>query len=235
MRFTLILNAVAALLATTAVATPIEVQPYERAALPQFEVQKYERAALQKRQIVVPLLGWIASLLDKAISNFIPLVCVDGFLNEKDIYYVNGWDQNGNNFLVCWQNWTETVLFGAPEVNVAKCLANLHSEQADTCIDVKGSTCDSAYVSQDAAGYVESGGRLQSLRATILGGSGTQADAQITPAVANTIEAAIGVLIGQQVTGAQECGPYFWPTTDNTGLKASSFGFGVSWIGEDDC
>lgn len=60
---------------------------------------------------------------------------------------------DGQHVAACWANNTDNVMFGQAEANAANCLTNLHYTQADTCISVAGSECDT--------GYTAGGGRLQ--------------------------------------------------------------------------
>ncbi|KAK4501181.1 hypothetical protein PRZ48_006987 [Zasmidium cellare] len=155
--------------------------------------------------------------------------CVDGFAGTDPVYYNIGTDGNGNYYLACWQNVSDTMPWTQTEIDVANCLTNLHYEQASVCISVAGSECD-------LNGYVANGGRQQMMH-TLIAAGGSDGAAQLSAQDSTTIQAAIRSLEGQNVKGTGGSGPDFYAVTDESATKAVDYAsqLSVNWIGEDEC
>lgn len=102
------------------------------------------------------------SIIDSLVIGLIkgsepgPNICqTEGCFTEdgQEYWYANLQAPNGGYVAVCYQNNSQPILFGQAEADAANCLTNLHYTQADTCIDVAGSSCDN--------GYTAGGGHLQ--------------------------------------------------------------------------
>ena len=103
--------------------------------------------------------------------------------------------------------------FSDVDAQVAACITDLHNLQADTCISVYGSHCDTD-------NYVSNGGIIKNGRMPIIG-SGTSSYAQLTnPQSEAAQDVILNALAGQNIalTGNNP-EIYFWDKASGNGLS----------------
>lgn len=124
-------------------------------------------------------------------------------------------DNHGDTHLL--HSWSQD------DIDISKCLTDLHAKQSDVCIDVKGSSCeDKSYT-----------GNLQNMRESSISGhklsSKTQTD----------IKKAMDVLKGQKIVHDKiqgfNVGPVFGSNPKNSAGNRVYDSVLVRYVGEDDC
>lgn len=124
---------------------------------------------------------------------------------------------------LCYDNSTTGGLFIAQrDIDVLNCLTNLHYIQGDSCISVKGSSCDN--------GYVSGGGRIDNLRILALG-DGTSDRLKISSDQSRAFQAGWNSLLGQNIVGS--FGPYATACTGYCNIPEMEFQ--ANWLGSQSC
>ncbi|KAF1816428.1 hypothetical protein P152DRAFT_446084 [Eremomyces bilateralis CBS 781.70] len=103
------------------------------------------------------LVPFLAKEFEKIFGQ--PLSCCGSLENCHGFKNAEG---NPNRFHACFRKYRIPIKgfiapgaqeFSAEDVEIAKCLTNLHYRQTDVCISVQGSSCDNN-------GYTARGGRI---------------------------------------------------------------------------